>query len=49
VSDPGSDAHGTVDPYAGEVPYSKRQSVTASPPGFTVALRLAEVRATADA
>ena len=46
---PGAGLHGLLDPYAGDVPYSKRQSLTSPPFGLTVAFNAAVVCFTADA
>src|SRR5437016_3141425 len=47
--DPGRELHGAVEPYASVGPYSKWQSVTVWPLGFTVAFNVAELVVTADA
>ena len=47
--DPGGGLHGALDPYSSVVPYSKWQSLTAAPSGFTVAFKVAAVCVNDDA
>lgn len=48
LPDPGSEEHGTLNPYDVEVPYSKWQSLTPPSLGLTVAFNVAEVGVTDD-
>src|SRR5437763_10638012 len=47
VPEPGSEAHGTLEPYADVLPYSKRHLPTVAPLGLTLAFSVAEVEVSA--